>query len=331
MVSLKGVEMASVRIEEEAFTDPRIELLAQRAGWNRYEALGRLAFVWRVCTQRETYYLDAVWVEACLGPGGVEHLVASGLGEKTERGIRIRGTEGRIEWLKQRREAGRKGGQANKSRASSKTKQTGSKTQANESKPEAKQSKGEANESKPEANASRGEASAQAKDEQNEANHTPLTLTLSLPSEDSLPTPSGVGSPGDGKSNGKAKKPRERNPLFDAIADVTGMDPATAGSHIGKVAATLAKADPPYTPEDVFDFGHRYHQLCTYAARDNRQRPELAELQKHIGKVRVRVSRLPQQQKPDPFAAENDPDAGLHPDIIKRMQEREKDHGKPAA
>lgn len=48
-----------------------------------------------------------------------------------------------------------------------------------------------------------------------------------------------------------AKKERARNLLFDAVAEVTGSDPTVTGAHIGKVAAALAKAEPPYTPEEV--------------------------------------------------------------------------------
>lgn len=49
------------------------------------------------------------------------------------------------------------------------------------------------------------------------------------------------------------KKERPRNHLFDAIVKVTGFDPSlkSNGSLIGKVAASLAAANPPYTPEEV--------------------------------------------------------------------------------
>lgn len=52
----------------------------------------------------------------------------------------------------------------------------------------------------------------------------------------------------------KEKKPRPRNHLFDAITEVTGLDPTTAGAHIGKVSALLSQATPPYTPEEVRAF-----------------------------------------------------------------------------
>lgn len=86
-----------------------------------------------------------------------------------------------------------------------------------------------------------------------------------------------------GKPPPKAKPP---NPLFDAVAEVTGYDPATAGGLLGSVAAALAKADPPYTPDEVREFARQFVVLCPYAARDGRTRPEPKELQTHIGKLR---------------------------------------------
>lgn len=97
----------------------------------------------------------------------------------------------------------------------------------------------------------------------------------------------------DGK---KAKKPtkekpppktRERNPLFDAIAEVSGLDPTTAGGLIGKVAATLAEAEPPFGPDDVRLFARRFWELLPYAARDKRPRPTPNEIEKYIGLIRA--------------------------------------------
>jgi hypothetical protein len=111
---------ANVRIEDEAFNDPRIEALATIAGYNRYEALGRLAHLWRVCTQREAYILSEVQISGCLGTKGPVALVEAELGERVEGGIRIKGTEGRIEWLQKLRASAKAGGAANKSRLEAK-------------------------------------------------------------------------------------------------------------------------------------------------------------------------------------------------------------------
>ncbi len=115
--------MASVRIEDEAFSDARYLILAARAGLaDADHARGKMALLWRQCTMAGTYVLDEDFVTAVLGPNGVTALVKAHLGEETPDGIRIRGTEGRIEWLERIRENGRKGGrksaEANKRAAS---------------------------------------------------------------------------------------------------------------------------------------------------------------------------------------------------------------------
>ncbi len=93
----------------------------------------------------------------------------------------------------------------------------------------------------------------------------------------------------------KAKPPpkqRQPNPLFDALAEATGSDRVVSGSHIGKLAALLGKADPPYTPEEVYEFARRYRELCSYAADLNRSRPTLGEVEKNIGLLRAAKPRL---------------------------------------
>ncbi len=93
------------------------------------------------------------------------------------------------------------------------------------------------------------------------------------------PTPHPVEKP---KQPAKARKP---DPLFDAVAEVTNSDPVVSGAHVGKVRALLAKADPPYTPAEVREFGRRFEELCPYAKGEGR-RPSLGEIEKNIGKVR---------------------------------------------
>ena len=53
------------------------------------------------------------------------------------------------------------------------------------------------------------------------------------------------------KQASSGKQPRQRDVLFDAIADVTAADPAVAGSRIGELRRLALEADPPYTPEEV--------------------------------------------------------------------------------
>lgn len=107
---------APVRIEAEAFADPRIELLGAIAGYNRYEALGRLAHLWRFCTERNSYVVSDAVISATLGDRGVTAIVQAELGDRATDGIRVRGTAGRIEWLEKKRKAAVAGGEANRQR-----------------------------------------------------------------------------------------------------------------------------------------------------------------------------------------------------------------------
>jgi hypothetical protein len=107
---------------------------------------------------------------------------------------------------------------------------------------------------------------------------------LPVPGPDSSAASAAVADSPERKTSSKPK-PRERNPLFDAVAEVTGLDPSTAGSHLGKVAACLSGADPPYTPDDVREFARRFLDLCPWA-RGERTAPTPSELQKYIGRVR---------------------------------------------
>lgn len=93
--------------------------------------------------------------------------------------------------------------------------------------------------------------------------------------------------PKPSKQKKQRKQPKQREPdaLFDAIADVTGSDPATAGSYIGKVAASLRSSDPPYTPEDVREFHRRIADLIPPAKEG--QRPTLHQLEFYIGRLRT--------------------------------------------
>jgi hypothetical protein len=106
---------ASVRIEDEAFSDRRYDLLARELGLPDADcARGKMAAIWRQCTQQQVHVLDAEIVRVILGNNGVDALVKSRLGEVVSNGVRICGTRGRIEWLAKLRNNGRKGGRPRK-------------------------------------------------------------------------------------------------------------------------------------------------------------------------------------------------------------------------
>jgi hypothetical protein len=112
---------ASVRIEDEAFADERYEDLATVAGLaDADHARGKMLRIWRQCTIEQTHKLTRQTVSRIIGDNGVNALVAARLGEIDGDFVRIRGTRGRIEWLKKLRnnkkfgklgaEHGKKGG-----------------------------------------------------------------------------------------------------------------------------------------------------------------------------------------------------------------------------
>ena len=78
------------------------------------------------------------------------------------------------------------------------------------------------------------------------------------------------------------RKERERtpDPLFDAIATVSQVDPATAGATIGKVKSVLAKAG--YTPEEVLAFKRWWWQ-----GGFRKRPPTVWQVQEQIGIVRT--------------------------------------------
>lgn len=106
---------ASVRIEDVAFSDGRLEYLGQLLGTGRFDALGRMAFLWRQCTQEQSYDLPIGFVRAFVDP---VLLVECRLAETTDREgwIRIKGTHGRIEWLGKLRNNSKRGGKATKAK-----------------------------------------------------------------------------------------------------------------------------------------------------------------------------------------------------------------------
>lgn len=108
-------------------------------------------------------------------------------------------------------------------------------------------------------------------------NPSPSQETTANPREEKQPA-SPVASP---DKTIVVRKPREPNPLFDAIAEVTASDPKASGSHIAKVAKSLREAEPPYTPDEV-------RRWASQAKPWGGERfPSLPQIEKEIGRIRA--------------------------------------------
>jgi hypothetical protein len=55
----------------------------------------------------------------------------------------------------------------------------------------------------------------------------------------------------DATTTSKTSRKRKRDPLWDAVVEVTGSDPKVSAPHIGRVVKALREADTPYTAEEV--------------------------------------------------------------------------------
>lgn len=111
-----------VRIDAEAWGDLRFATLARIMGFaDRDHALIKVARIWSWQTEHyspetTTYVIDRDIVESALGDGGVAALVRSRLAEELPEGVRMKGTEGRIEWYWKLRQKSAKGGEATRAK-----------------------------------------------------------------------------------------------------------------------------------------------------------------------------------------------------------------------
>lgn len=103
--------MPRMSIDDEFRNDPRVLRLAKACGWNRRETMGCLFDIWARNYERASEFLPEPDIDAIAELDGfTRHLVACDLGRETKRGIRIAGAKDRIAYLKQKREAGSRGG-----------------------------------------------------------------------------------------------------------------------------------------------------------------------------------------------------------------------------
>lgn len=106
---------ASVRVDEDAFLDVRFDQLAQELGLTDADhARGKMLRVWRWCTVEQRQVIPLSALNHLLGSKGGHALVASDLGVEHPKGIRVKGTKGRIEWLGKLRHAGKLGAEFGK-------------------------------------------------------------------------------------------------------------------------------------------------------------------------------------------------------------------------
>ena len=113
--------MAGITVAAEALHDIRFRRLARFLGLaDSDHARGKLEHAWWLCLDRQTYTLPPGLVAEVMGFDDVDRvvkaLIDAELAELTPEGLRLRGTEGRIEWLGLLRRKSRKGGDANRAR-----------------------------------------------------------------------------------------------------------------------------------------------------------------------------------------------------------------------
>lgn len=104
---------ASVRIEQKVFTDPRFAILGKLMGVSRFDAIGRMASVYSHCTEIGAHSLSGSVIDVVADFDGFADLISRpdvNLAEIAGNSLRIKGTEGRVEWLEACRENGKKGG-----------------------------------------------------------------------------------------------------------------------------------------------------------------------------------------------------------------------------
>lgn len=111
--------LAAIRVEEKALTDPRFAILGKLMGVSKFDARARVEILWSHCTEIKSYYLAPTVIDTLAEWDGFSELICHPdvhLGERNERGIRIKGTRGRIEWLTTLRKNSGKGGEKTKAK-----------------------------------------------------------------------------------------------------------------------------------------------------------------------------------------------------------------------
>lgn len=107
--------MARINIDDKLWSDPRFDALKRRMGGDEEKAAGRLLKIFRMA--QEYWVTDdqliplSIW--ELYGFGDVE---AVGLAERTDKGVYIKGTSDRMQWLKNKQKAGQHSAEARRSK-----------------------------------------------------------------------------------------------------------------------------------------------------------------------------------------------------------------------
>lgn len=98
--------MASVNLEFAAYLDPRFTVLGNLSGRSRFDAIGRMGAIWVYCVEKCQAVLPIAVIDALVEIEDYwKWIVEAGLAELTsDQSIRVKGTEGRIEYLSLARE-----------------------------------------------------------------------------------------------------------------------------------------------------------------------------------------------------------------------------------
>lgn len=103
--------MAGMNIDDSFLRDTRVIRLAKQLGWSRRETMGCLLDVYAVAYDRAESELPPEDIDIAAGiEGFADRMVGVHLADHSHRGIRIRGAEKRIRYLKDSEDSGRVGG-----------------------------------------------------------------------------------------------------------------------------------------------------------------------------------------------------------------------------
>lgn len=110
--------MASVSVEFSVYSDPRYKLLGKLTRTDCFGAIGRVSALWMYCIERNVTSLSKTIVDAMASKKGyAEAMIQAELADPIEgddQMVRIRGTQGRIEYLAAARERQKKASEAAK-------------------------------------------------------------------------------------------------------------------------------------------------------------------------------------------------------------------------